>query len=99
MTANQIAYQQLEETRRSNAAKEAETNRSNVAKEVETNRSNRAKEQQQRDELVETARSNIARELETARSNRQNEIIGLENVNAKKADTAVKGITNVLKLF
>lgn len=44
MTANQIAYWNLEETKRSNLAKETETNRSNVAKETETNRSNLANE-------------------------------------------------------
>lgn len=81
MTANQIAYQQLQETKRSNVAKESETSRSNRAKEFETQRSNRAQEQ------------------ETQRSNRVNEDIGYKNVGAKVADTAVKGVTNLFKLF
>lgn len=99
MTANQIAYQQLEETRRSNLAKEAEANRSNVAKELETNRANQAKERLQNAELVETKRSNFAKESETERTNRVNEDIGYKNVAAKVTDSVIKGVTNIAKLF
>lgn len=66
MTANQIAYWNLQETKRSNQVKEGisqgtldETKRSNVARETETNRSNVARE-------TETARSNKAKEALTA---------------------------------
>lgn len=48
MTRNQIAYWELQESKRSNRAKERETNRSNVAREIETNRSNLAQEKQNR---------------------------------------------------
>lgn len=99
MTANQIAYQQLEETRRSNLAREAEANRSNVAKELETNRANVTKERQQFAELQETRRSNLAKEAETQRTNRVNEDIGYKNVAAKVTDSVIKGVTNVAKLF
>lgn len=44
MTANQIAYWNLQETKRSNQVRELETERSNRAKEFETQRSNMAKE-------------------------------------------------------
>lgn len=44
MTANQIAYQNMLEARRTNRAKEIETQRSNLAKEAENLRSNKAKE-------------------------------------------------------
>lgn len=44
MTANQIAYWNLQELNRSNVAKETETNRSNLVKEQETKRSNLANE-------------------------------------------------------
>lgn len=55
MTANQIAYWNLQETKRANAANEAEMNRANMVREAETERSNRAKER-------ETARTNRANE-------------------------------------
>lgn len=55
MTANQINYWSLQETKRSNLAREEETNRSNLAKEKETNRSNLASE-------FETNRHNLVSE-------------------------------------
>lgn len=61
MTANQIAYWQLVETRRANAARESETNRANVAKETEQQRSNLANE-------TENIRSHKAAEAENLRS-------------------------------
>lgn len=80
MTANQIAYQNMLETRRSNLAKEAETNRSNVAREKETYRSNVAKE-------VETNRHNIDNERlgwanldESTRSHKVQEQLGWANL-------------------
>lgn len=62
MTVNQIAYWTLQETKRSNTAREAETERSNKAKEAETYRSNLARE-------TEDHRANLAKELELNRSN------------------------------
>lgn len=41
-----LGYSQLDETQRSNLAREGETNRSNVAREDETNRSNVAREEE-----------------------------------------------------
>lgn len=66
MTANQIAYWQLVETRRANAAREVETNRANVAKENEQHRSNVASE-------AEAVRSHLAAEAENIRSHQATE--------------------------
>lgn len=74
MTANQIAYWNLQETRRSNAIKENETRRSNEAKEQETHRSNLMKESEARknrdlkqDELLDKFRtSRLQRKLAAA---------------------------------
>lgn len=62
MTKNQLDYLGLEETKRSNLARETETHRNNLATETEINRSNVARE-------VETNRHNVATEAETHRSN------------------------------
>lgn len=74
MTANQIAYQNLLETSRSNLARETETNRANLAQEAlrlqdlqEQARHNVVYEQ-------ETHRANVARETETHRANRASEV-------------------------
>lgn len=64
MTANQIAYWNYVENKRSNQARERLTGEANV----ETRRSNIARES-------ETMRSNLAREAETLRSNQANELI------------------------
>nr|AVD97105.1 hypothetical protein [Picobirnavirus sp.] len=66
MTHNQIAYWNLQETIRSNQAREAETQRTNMAQEAEANRAHLAQE-------WETNRSNLARESENERSNRARE--------------------------
>lgn len=73
MTANQIAWQNMLETRRANVARELETNRSNVARETETNRANVAKE-------GETKRHNVATEVEAGRHNRSTESLGFSNL-------------------
>jgi len=59
MTQNQIRYLELQESKRSNQAKEAENYRSNLAKEQENYRSNLAKE-------TETNRSNLENERRQA---------------------------------
>lgn len=83
MTANQLAYWNLQETKRSNLEKEAqgrtglaETGRHNRAteslegsKQAETMRHNKASENLIGLQTAETARSNRAREAETQRSN------------------------------
>lgn len=78
MTQNQINYQSLQESKRSNLAKEAETNRSNLAREAETYRSNRATEQLTASRDAESARANKAREAETNRSNLAQEMLKAE---------------------
>lgn len=87
MTQNQIAYQNLLETTRSNKAREYETNRANVTKEQETNRSNLANEKIQTDRNVETNRANVARETEEHRKNTTQEAetkrANLSNENVK----------------
>lgn len=69
MTQNQIAYQNLLETIRSNRERETETARSNRANEsqtqfrdAETQRANKASEQQKISELAEATRSHKANE-------------------------------------
>lgn len=83
MTANQIAYWQLQETKRSNLEKESqgrdtirETGRHNLAteglegsKQAETSRHNRQSEYLIGVQTAETQRSNKAREKEEHRSN------------------------------
>lgn len=68
MTRNQVAFAELQETKRHNAEQErqgrstvTETQRANLAREYETNRSNVARE-------METKRSNLINEAETQRS-------------------------------
>lgn len=73
MTRNQIAYWELQETKRTNRAKEAETHRSNTAQEKETNRSNLARE-------AETNRANLAREKQAAIDSNRNYQLGLANL-------------------
>lgn len=58
MTQNQIAYQNM-----------LETTRSNRVREVETNRSNQANEIQRYWDYLENSRANLARETETHRAN------------------------------
>lgn len=62
MTYNQIAYQNMLETQRSNRAREQETGRSNLANEALKGR-----------ELSENERSNRVKESETERSHRATE--------------------------
>lgn len=75
--SNQIGWGNLNEQRRSNAAREAETKRSNLAKEAETKRSNLTHEEESHRANVaretEENRSNVSRETETNRSNTQQE--------------------------
>lgn len=75
MTQNQIAYHTLQETIRSNQAREGETTRSNVARETETRRSNIANELLKHLQNVEAGRHNKATEVETNRTNVANELI------------------------
>lgn len=69
MTANQVAYWNLQESRRSNLANE-DIKRKNLS---ETRRSNLAQEIAKYLGLKETARSNRANETERHRSNVTNE--------------------------
>lgn len=98
MTQNQIKYQTLQESKRSNLvneaetershrAVEAETNRSNVARETETHRSNVANEQLTAARDAESKRSNLARELET---NRHNVATEAETHRSNTANEALK---------
>lgn len=66
MTQNQIAYWNLQETKRSNVTKERETNRHNVATEKENERHNTVSE-------GEVGRHNVATERETTRHNKETE--------------------------
>lgn len=95
MTQNQIAYWNLQETMRTNRAKEdiqtntlEETKRSNIARETETNRSNIAKE-------TETNRSNIAKETETHRNNKVMEGVAIANAVTSGLEKVTKAGKNV----
>jgi hypothetical protein len=104
MTANQIAWQNMLESRRSNRAREAETNRANLATEGETKRANLAKEgETNRHNLAtegiailghqETVRSNKVKEKETNRHNLATEKVAAgtltENVRHNKATEGI----------
>lgn len=69
MTANQIAYWNMMESKRSNLARERETYRSNVARETETHRNNTATEALTGLRDAETKRNNLARLAEEKRNN------------------------------
>lgn len=73
MTRNQIAYWELQESKRSNRARETETHRTNLAQETETNRANLARE-------TETNRSNLARERQAAIDSARSYDLGLQNL-------------------
>lgn len=101
MTHNQINYWTLQESKRSNKAKEVETNRHNVATETqssrelaETERSNRARES-------ENYRHNFATETESARHNvsteRQTANDLLEKSRSNRAQEALKHEYNLVK--
>lgn len=79
MTHNQIDYWNLQETKRSNLAKETETNRHNVAFENETNRHNVVSEGIDMGNLIELSRHNQATEYETNRHN-----VASESLDASK---------------
>ncbi len=83
MTANQISYWQLQETKRANQAKEAETARHNVIQEGISSGTN-----------IETRRSNLAKEQETQRHNVATEGLSqlqmLNTSNIAAADRASK---------
>lgn len=66
MTQNQIAYWNLQETKRSNVSRESETARHNIADETETKRHNVQTE-------TETSRHNLAGESESKRHNIESE--------------------------
>lgn len=94
MTANQIAYMQLQESRLHNRNVEAESHRTNVENEnikksqlYETNRSNLVNESIRTQQNIEQHRTNVANETlqqrrnaETERSNRANEVIKLREL-------------------
>lgn len=97
MTANQIAYWNLQETKRTNRAREvlqadqqAETHRSNVSNE-EIKRTSNAINQQNVDE---TKRANVARETETARSNRAQEYETHRSNIARELETQRSNLAN-----
>lgn len=75
MTANQIAYWNLNESKRHNVASEAEANRHNVTTEDETHRHNLVTEQTDISKLQETQRHNIATETEAKRHNEAGEVL------------------------
>lgn len=73
MTANQIAYWNLQETKKHNRATEAETNRSNVARETETHRSNRVREFQTFQQRMQDRELKRIDQREIERSHRMQE--------------------------
>lgn len=101
MTRNQLAYWELQETKRANLVKEnqnaqqiAEQRRANEARELETFRSNTARES-------ENHRSNLAQEnlshgnlLELTRAHQVNEDIGYRNVGLGYSNLAETSFAN-----
>lgn len=96
MTANQIAWQNMLENKRSNVSKETETKRHNVTTEVETGRHNKSTESLGFSNLSELGRHNLQMEAvnwynaqELNRANQANEAIkwsGL-GIQQQQADT------------
>lgn len=106
MTKNQLAFWELEETKRNNARSWAETVRSNQARERETNRSNLAKEEQARRELFETNRSNIERErlnrntlIESQRHSMATEAENMRSNLSQERLASENNLTNRLKVL
>lgn len=107
MTANQIAYWSLDETKRANLAREAETNRANLARETETHRANVASEGIDISKLAETSRHNKASESidlgqlgETKRHNKVAESQNRSRINAQNAlDYANQQLTDIKRKY
>lgn len=81
MTQNQIAYWNLQETKRSNVAKEQETSRHNVATEKESERHNTVSEGEVGRHNRETERFNISQLQESHRHNVATENLGQMQLN------------------
>ncbi len=93
MTANQIAWQNMLENKRSNLSKEGETQRHNVATEVETGRHNKSTESLGFGNLSELGRHNRQMESvnwynaqELARANQANEAIKWSGLGIQQQD-------------
>lgn len=94
MTKNQIAFLELQETKRANQAREAETYRSNLAQESLTAYRDTNAVQQRDREIAETMRSNLAREAETQRSNIARETETYRSNIARETETNRHNIVN-----
>lgn len=81
MTQNQIAYWNLQETKRSNESREKETNRHNIATETEDKRHNTVSEGETSRHNKETERFNISQLQETQRHNVATENLGSMQLN------------------
>lgn len=111
MTQNVVNYLNVQETVRSNKAREGETSRHNKATETqainelaETATHNRNTENIDISKLQEQHRTNVANEqlkrdanTETARSNRENERLKNLDIQAKQATNAIKQLEYELK--
>lgn len=84
------------ETNRSNIAREAETYRSNIARERETHRSNTANESIALETLGENRRANKAREFENQRSNIAKENENYRSNTAREKETSRANTLNSL---
>lgn len=87
MTKNQIAFLELQETKRANQAREAETYRSNKAQESLTAYRDTNAVQMRDREIAEIMRSNLAREAETQRSNIAREAESYRSNVAREVET------------
>lgn len=87
MTANQIAYWNLQEQKRSNQVREGETMRHNLTTESETARDNVFKNRESR-------RANLAKERETERHNVATEYQARDELGLKKTQTVINVIDN-----
>lgn len=94
MTKNQIAFLELQETKRANQAREVETHRANVAQEQLTSLRDTGTLVLRDRELAETVRSNYAREglqsrtiAETERSNKAREAETYRSNVARETET------------
>lgn len=99
MTANQLSYWQLQETRRANLAKESETNRANVAKEQETNRHNVVSEGQTDVDLARKEKEYSSQAALNAQKIKESKTKGFQNVTKGISDisTTAKNLYSVGK--
>nr|AVX53332.1 putative ORF1 [Marmot picobirnavirus] len=95
MTANQLAYLNLQETKRNNIVTSSEQKRHNLVGEVEAHRGNTLTYKASKQRVKEEKRHNKASEKEQKRSNKRNEALTKRGQNVSKANTQTSAAAQV----